>query len=612
MTGTMRRTLRRFRRRVRRLHRKIKYDRRTPLIKKVVGYGVGALIGLSALWLVITGLLAKQALSKLEGRLVQVRTLVAAGQVDDARKLAADIPVLAERAHRLTTGPVWWTASEVPYFGRPLDVTRGTIVAANDVSARAVPQLMDVAEMINPNALRAGGDTIRLAPLKRAAGPLARAAATIDRATDRAQRLPGSTWLSPVDNRRARFVAELEIIRGYVDAAARVSRVLPIMLGDHGTQRYFIGLQNEAEMRGTGGLPGAFAIATTSHGTIKFRRFESDAALLPPGKDHIIQTGLDFGPEYNSLYGPSLPTTTFVDSNVSPNFPYTARIWAAMWQKLYEQHIDGVIAVDPTVLAYFLTATGPAPLPGGGALTSSNVVSLTQKDQYALFADNTQRKDFEVSILRAASRKLTSGAGTAHGLLEAASRSSGEQRLLAWSSDPHVESQLKQTSYAGALPTGTRPFSGFIVNNAAAGKLDYYLQRSLSYSRTGCGSRRDVIVTMRLVNNAPAVGLPPYVNTRLDKPPPGAQPGDNRLLLDYYATKGALLESVTLNDKLTTASAASVDGLEVFRLDLELPRAVPQTIVLHLNEPAGTGRPQIWRQPGVQPLAVQVFNQACG
>jgi hypothetical protein len=117
---------------------------------------------------------------------------------------------------------------------------------------------------------------------------------------------------------------------------------------------------------------------------------------------------------------------------------------------------------------------------------------------------------------------------------------------------------------------------------------------------------------MTLLNNAPAVGLPPYVNTRLDDPPPTAQPGDNHLLLDYYATKGALLESVTLDDDLTTASAVSVGNLEVFRMDLELPRGKPLTIVLHLNEPAGEGVPKLWRQPGVQPLGVQFFNQRCG
>jgi hypothetical protein len=284
-----------------------------------------------------------------------------------------------------------------------------------------------------------------------------------------------------------------------------------------------------------------------------------------------------------------------------------------MWQKMSGEQVDGVIAVDPTVLAYFLTATGPVPLKGGGALSAANVVALTEKDQYALFADNQQRKDFEVAVLRAAARKLTSGAGTPRALLDAAARASAEQRLLAWSTDPYVESRLTETRYGGALPTGgTRPFSGVIVNNAAAGKLDYYLHRSVSYSRTGCGARRDVVVKITLTNNAPPTGLPPYVNTRLDHPPPGAEPGDNHLLVDYYATKGAYLESVTLNDKLGTASATTVDDLEVFRMDLELPHGQAQQIVLHLDEPAGRGVPMIWRQPGVQPLAVQVFNQSCG
>jgi hypothetical protein len=34
--------------------------------------------------------------------------------------------------------------------------------------------------------------------------------------------------------------------------------------------------------------------------------------------------------------------------------------------------------------------------------------------------------------------------------------------------------------------------------------------------------------------------------------------------------------------------------------------------VLHLREPAGTGDPIIWRQPGVTPMAVTAFSQPCG
>jgi len=34
--------------------------------------------------------------------------------------------------------------------------------------------------------------------------------------------------------------------------------------------------------------------------------------------------------------------------------------------------------------------------------------------------------------------------------------------------------------------------------------------------------------------------------------------------------------------------------------------------VLHLMEPAGSGSPLVWLQPGVAPTAVRVFSQPCG
>ena len=248
MTNSLSDRTRRLRRRLRRLRRRIRYGRHTPRIKKVLGYGFGLLFGLSLLWLIITGLLAKQALSQLQGRLVEVRALVADGQIAQARHLAEDIPVLAQRAHRLTTGPVWWTAAEVPFFGEPIEVARGTAVAANAVGSGAVPRLIDVINLIDPAHLRANGNTVRLGPLRQAARPLQRAANQMRVASAEVARLPSDTWLSAIDTRRVEFALQLNVIRGYVDAAARGARILPTMLGEHRTQRYFIGLQSEAEI----------------------------------------------------------------------------------------------------------------------------------------------------------------------------------------------------------------------------------------------------------------------------------------------------------------------------------------------------------------------------
>ncbi|MFN2560857.1 MAG: DUF4012 domain-containing protein [Jatrophihabitans sp.] len=589
--------------------RYLRYHRRPIRIGLLAA---GLLAGLGLVWIAITAYLARQQTRELDNRLQEVRMLIADGRVDDARTLAKGIPAVADRAHQLTSGPAWWFGAHLPWVGDPLEVARGTTLAGAQVGSTALPKLLSVADALNPTTLRASGDTIKLAPLVRAVPTLQQAARDIDSASALLASLPHSTWIGPVDSGRAKFASDLDIIRGYTDAAARVAEVLPTMLGRERSQTYFIGLQNEAELRGTGGLPGAFAIARASHGTLKFTRFESDAVLEPAATNQEIRTGLSFGAGYDSAYGPSLPTNTFVDSNVSPHFPYAARIWQAMWKKVSGQQVDGVLALDPTALSYFLAVTGPAGLSGGGTISAANVVTLTQRDEYVLFNDNIKRKQFIVSVLRAASKKIISGSGNGLSIVQAASRSATEQRLLAWSDDPHVESVLERSHFAGAIPQGNHPFAGLVVNNAAAGKLDFYLTRSITYERTGCGPTRDSLVTIKLTNNAPAGGLPLYVVGRADHPPPTARPGDNHSIVDFYATAGSQLNSVTLNGRPSTAAVEHDLGHPIFRFDLEIPRGTTQTLAVHLQEPAGQGATRIWRQPGVAPLAVQKYEQNCG
>jgi hypothetical protein len=121
-----------------------------------------------------------------------------------------------------------------------------------------------------------------------------------------------------------------------------------------------------------------------------------------------------------------------------------------------------------------------------------------------------------------------------------------------------------------------------------------------------------VLVTITLTNHAPIAGLPPYVTTRLDKHDFPVKPGDNRTLLDFYASTGAQLLSVTLNGDPTTAGVEHERGHPIYRMDVEVPRGETQTIVLHLTEPASSGSPTIWHQPGVTPLAVRSYTQTCG
>jgi hypothetical protein len=555
-------------------------------------------------------LLARQQVRHVEAGLRRVQFLVSAGRLAEARQVAATIPAATHRAQLLTSGPAWWLAAHVPYLGAPAETVRGATDAAHRLGAQGIPALLDVARLMDPSRLRTGGATLDLTALESARPRLEQAAQTLHAAQREVDGLPGRTWLHAVDTPRAQLADALDRFTGYVDAATRAARVLPPMLGADGPKRYFIGMQNEAELRGTGGLPGAFAIAVASHGTVRFTHFESDAALLPAATDKQIATGLGFGREFTDAYGASLPTQSYPNSNVSPDFPYAARIWARMWQQVSGEHVDGALAVDPTVLGYLLSATGPVRLPDGRTLSATNVVSLTERDEYALYPDYGSRKQFLVAVLHASADALTSGRGSSTALARAMVQASAQRRLLVWSADPDVQRELAATTYGGVIPRNLRPFAAPILNNTSGGKLDYYLQRAIEYRRSGCGPIRDVRVTLRLTNTAPAAGLPGYVTTRLDRAPPSSLPGDYATLLDYYATAGAQLLSVRVDGTPVTAAALAASGHPVFRLPVQLPRGTT-VVELHLVEPAGSGAPLLWLQPGVTEPVVTFASQTC-
>ena len=124
-----------------------------------------------------------------------------------------------------------------------------------------------MATSLDPTNLRiAHGNTIKIAPLAAAAPSLMTAAAALDHATASVDKLPRHTWFSPINSARQSFDAQLHAVVGYVDAAANAARVLPSMLGSSRLKRHFIGCRTRQRCaRTSGGLPGAFAIATTSN-----------------------------------------------------------------------------------------------------------------------------------------------------------------------------------------------------------------------------------------------------------------------------------------------------------------------------------------------------------
>ncbi|MFJ3304691.1 DUF4012 domain-containing protein [Streptomyces sp. NPDC086549] len=564
-----------------------------------------------AVWIGVTGLFARRELLAAQRDLDALRHSVAAGSASGraaapariAEQAVRSAALHAARARRLTTGPVWYSAAELPFLGDPVRTVRGAAYAADRLAGDVLPPLTGVLPPSAPHG-SGGGMSEALAALRQHGPEIARAADVVAEVRSDVRGLPRFTWLPAADRARAGLQRQLDRLAPVMDDASLAARVLPPMLGTQGQRRYFLAFQNLAEARGTGGLPGAFAVLRADRGRLSFERFGNNTEMETATPD------IDLGAEFSTRYAGSDPIHTWPNSNMSPHFPYAARIWAAAWRKHTGERVDGAIAVDPVTLSRLLRVTGPARMADGTELSADNVVDLTERTSYAKYDDVARRKAFFVDAARAAAGRLMEALDDTRrlpALLVAVNDVQRDGRLKVWSAHAAEQRLLESRPYSGTLPNTPGPFAGLVVNNAAGGKLDYYLDRSLTWEAGACsGGGRTVTVTMALANRAPSSGLPEYVTIRADSPPYRTRPGDNRLRVSYYAGVGATLVDATLDGRRALLAPGLERGHSVFTKDLELPAGSRRTLVLHLLEPHADGTPTLLRQSLVRPLRTTI------
>lgn len=568
----------------------------------------GGLITLAgAAWLAVTARAAQTDLTEARAATSRLHADLTADDTRQARRELGLIQRRAAAARRSTCGPVWWAAGNVPLAGRPFRTVRGVAAAADELARSVLPPLIDAVEAVHPRTPLTSGDTVDLTAVRAAAGPLTDAASHLDAVTARLNRLPSHTGIARLDRARAELARQSARLSRVTAASATAARLLPPMLGDDRPRRYFLALQTNAEARGTGGLVGAFSILVADRGHLRFEQFTADDAI--PLADRPV---VSLGPDFDHRYGDAQSTQLMADSNLSPHFPYAARIWTGLWQQHTGQQLDGAIATDPVGLADLLAATGPVPVPGGPPLTAANAVVYTERDIYTRYPDTAARK-------QALTRVANSVAGTLAGqhlrpaaVFKALSAMADDGRLRIWSGHPEEEHHLAGTSVGGELPDTARPFAELVVNNVAAGKLDYYLARRLDYRLGPCkDGSRSATARIQLTNDAPPGGLPDYVVNRSDDPQHPHIRGSNLSWVSFYATRGAQLAGATLDGRPQLMAVDQERGHMVLSTTVETLPGQTRILELHLIEPATGAAPLTPTQPLARGQTTTVAAQPC-
>ena len=578
----------------------------------------------AAAWLGWTAVKARRELEAARTGVQQVQAAWLAGDKAAGDVRLASVQSAADRARALTHDPVWAVASRIPLAGQPIRTSQGLTEAVQRLASTALPQL-SVAADLQPGQLMTATGTVDVARLAKAAAPLSAAAESLDEVQASVAALPPS-WIPAVAGARRTLLDQMVPAARSTRAVAAAARTVPPMLGVSGTRRYFVGFQNPAETRGTGGLLDAFAIITADHGHVTMTRVGANAQLpeLP-----AVVPGVSA--EYVQRYGGGGALELWVNSNLSPDFPEVARAWSAMWQAATGERVDGAVALDPMALREILRATGPIPVPRVGSVDADQILSLVFTRQYTLSADVTQRKGVMLGVGTAAVRALLSGRGDRGQVLKGLTAAADAGHVLLYSANLDEQQTLDDAGLSGAVPATAAPFAEAVVVNAAGSKLDTYLDVRTDYTVTTCtASERSVIVTVTLTNNAPDGGLPEYVTRREDKPVPAPPLGENRVNLQVLLTRSATVSTATLDGaplplsaptgKLPTSIAGGDAGFldqgiqaehPSYGLELELPIGKPRTITMHVSEPPSASAPIIRAQPMIRTVVTRADVSAC-
>lgn len=573
-----------------------------------MGIGAGVVL-LAALWIAVTGALAVRNLAHARTAADALQAHLVAYDTEAARADLTTLQREASHARARTHDPLWYLASHVPWLGRPLRVERGLAAAADDLAQRALPGSVEAAEDVGPRKLRAPDGRIDVAALRRAASASRRSAVVTADVARELDTLP-RTGIRAIDSRVRSAQHQVDEVAKKIGDLSRIAAVVPGLLGADGKRTYFVVFQNNAEVRGTGGLPGAWAVVSVDDGRIHLDRVGNDGQIpemVPPVK-------LPFGRDFADRYVAFASDRLFVNANMTAHFPSAAYIFREMWRKTSGQQVDGVLALDPIAESYLLPADTAIPVPGRPTtLNASNFVSYVESQIYADFPNVPRRKAVLAELAGASFRALIRGGHADNkALVSGLRRAAREHRLLLWSADPKEQAVIDTTEVSGFIPEKTGPFLYTVLNNASGSKLDYYLKTDVVYTASPCGTgrRRPSKVTVTITNTAPTRGLPPYVTIRADYAP-WAKPGAEHVFVSMYVTPGAELTGVRQDGREDGVWVEHERGHPVYTADMEIPAGKRSVVTISLDEPRLPGPPQIMVQPAVLPTTTTVHVAAC-
>lgn len=580
------------------------------VVARPVVLTLAVIVVLCVAWVTVRGLMAKGELATSVALASSIRSQIAGDDAAAAQVTAHELAKHVNRARDLTTDPIWRAAEMMPIAGPNLTAVRQASAVASVVAEDAVVPLVRVFGSVTMSDFKPVDGAVDLKPLVAAQPVVSAATDALETGLTDARAIDTSGTIGQIGDPVGKLVRVLAQARDQAKAVDQTVGRLPAMMGGSGPRTYLLLFQNNAELRSSGGIPGAVALVHAEAGRLSLVS-QATASSFP----RFAQPVLPLPVETEGIYG-SITGQYLQDVTLTPRFPLAARLAREMWKREHGTSVDGVLSVDPVALGYILSATGPIRLQTGDTLTSDNAVKLLLSDVYARYNGSAHQDEFFASAAGAVFAKVAQGDFDPKKMIAALAKSADERRILLWSAALDEQKQIKATTLGGDLPANTpaSPTFGVYLNDATGAKMGYYLGVTVGVGQASCrkDGRPTWAVDVTLTNNAAADAgamLPEYVTGGGQF---GVDPGHIRTTVAVYAPPSSLFTGATIDGTDASLRTAVDSGHVVALFTAEL--APGQSTVVRttfLGASRSTGHPSVIMTPAIDRHEPQRIDVTC-
>lgn len=249
------------------------------------------------------------------------------------------------------------------------------------------------------------------------------------------------------------------------------------LLGGNGPRKYLFLLQNNQELRATGGFIGTYALMDVNDGVV--RRFFVDGIFNPDGqlKENIVPP--------KAIQKVSAAWSLH-DSNWFPDFPLSAEKAIFFYEKTGGPTVDGVITLTPTVMQQLLAVTGPITLPQYGLIVDTdNFIPIIQEQVETKYdKEENQPKKVLADLTALLVEKVFASQDkmTLYRIANALVKGLNEKQMLIYMRHPETEALIDGAGWSGRVLSTSKDYLSVIHTNINGYKTDGVIDETIKHT----------------------------------------------------------------------------------------------------------------------------------